>query len=415
MEYVCLAAGPGTRFGELGRYLQKAMYPVGLRPFLEHTLLQWLEGAAVDARRHDRLTLVVGHFDEQLRGYFGASFEGVPLRYVAQSAQRGTGHALGVGVDALPDETEAVVAWLADLFVPAQAFRACWRIRPRPWRRRRQGDPGREPAAARPPRGRAADRVWDGEGPWLDVGLWRLPLPRGAGLRRVSAEKGEYRLLPNLQEHVDEGLEVGWLPARRVAPPRRRAPDAGGERPARRASGVGARAVIAARTPLRIPLGGGLTDLRAYAERFGGVTISSTIGQAPTSTVLPPLGGASRCTTPAPSRPLAASTSSGTTWCARRCAPRAWQRTRCAWRCGSTWRGESGLGASGAITVAVLQALAAYRGERVTRSGWRRGGPHRGRGARRRVGVPRPARLRPRRAAAPRLRGVARVPPRGWR
>lgn len=35
--------------------------------------------------------------------------------------------------------------------------------------------------------------------------------------------------------------------------------------------------MIIAKTPLKIPLAGGLTDLKAYAERFGGVTVSTTI------------------------------------------------------------------------------------------------------------------------------------------
>ena len=35
--------------------------------------------------------------------------------------------------------------------------------------------------------------------------------------------------------------------------------------------------MIVAKTPLRIPLAGGLTDLAPYAERFGGVTVSTTI------------------------------------------------------------------------------------------------------------------------------------------
>jgi UDP-N-acetylglucosamine diphosphorylase / glucose-1-phosphate thymidylyltransferase / UDP-N-acetylgalactosamine diphosphorylase / glucosamine-1-phosphate N-acetyltransferase / galactosamine-1-phosphate N-acetyltransferase len=210
MEYVCLAAGQGTRFGHLGRYLQKCMYPVGLRPFLELTLEQWLAGAEVDPRR-DRLTLVVGHFDEQVRGYFGASYQGVPLRYVAQSVQRGTGHALGVGVDALPDETEAVVAWLADLFVPAAAFRALLAHPAEAVATHARGDADESPRLRATREGERVSRVWDGEGPWLDAGLWRLPLPVSRALRRVSAEKGEFRLLPNLQTHVDEGLEVGWI------------------------------------------------------------------------------------------------------------------------------------------------------------------------------------------------------------
>jgi len=35
--------------------------------------------------------------------------------------------------------------------------------------------------------------------------------------------------------------------------------------------------VIVTKTPLRIPLAGGLTDIRPFAERFGGVTVSAAI------------------------------------------------------------------------------------------------------------------------------------------
>ncbi len=209
MEYVCLAAGEGTRFGGLGRYLQKCMYPVGLRPFVEHTLLQWREGA--DPRR-DRLTLVVGHFDAQLRNYFGSSFEGVPLRYVAQGAPRGTGHAVGVGVDDLRAHGDAaVVVWLADLFVPAEAFRALLAHPAAAVAAQALGEADESPRLRATRAGERVTCVWDGSGPWLDAGLWRLPLPVARDLRRVRAEKGEYRVLPNLQEHVDEGLDLGWI------------------------------------------------------------------------------------------------------------------------------------------------------------------------------------------------------------
>ncbi|HEX7004116.1 MAG TPA: hypothetical protein VF168_08005 [Trueperaceae bacterium] len=36
--------------------------------------------------------------------------------------------------------------------------------------------------------------------------------------------------------------------------------------------------MIRVRTPLRLPFAGGLTDVKAYAQRFGGVTVSATIG-----------------------------------------------------------------------------------------------------------------------------------------
>ena len=121
--------------------------------------------------------------------------------------------------------------------------------------------------------------------------------------------------------------------------------------------------MIVATTPLRIPLGGGLTDLRAYAERYGGVTVSSTIELATYVSVLPPLDAR-----------FEVHYAGGFETAGRideirhdlvrealRACGMAEQSVRVA-----VWvdvAGESGLGTSGAITVGLLSALSAYRGE----------------------------------------------------
>ena len=120
MEYVCLAAGKGTRFGLLGRYLQKCMYPVGLTPFVAYTVKNLIRSRAVDLSR-DRLTFVVGHHAEQVQRYFGPCFEGLTIHYVEQLEQLGTGHALHLVSQTL-QPTQPVVAWLADLYVPTALF-----------------------------------------------------------------------------------------------------------------------------------------------------------------------------------------------------------------------------------------------------------------------------------------------------
>jgi D-glycero-alpha-D-manno-heptose-7-phosphate kinase len=121
--------------------------------------------------------------------------------------------------------------------------------------------------------------------------------------------------------------------------------------------------VIVASTPLRIPLGGGLTDLRAYAERFGGVTVSATIDAKAYVTVLPALEGRFEIHY------------AGSFETASRLDELRHDLVREALRAsgmGATFvrlavwldvAGESGLGASGAITVALLQAFATFRGE----------------------------------------------------
>lgn len=124
--------------------------------------------------------------------------------------------------------------------------------------------------------------------------------------------------------------------------------------------------MIVATTPLRIPLGGGLTDLRAYAERFGGVTISSTIDLATYVSVLPAIDGrfevhyaggfetANRVDEVRHDLVREA---------LRACALEGTPVRVAVW---VDVAGESGLGTSGAITVGLLHALRAFRGEATT-------------------------------------------------
>lgn len=209
MELVCLAAGHGTRLGRLGVYLQKCMYPVGLKPFLEHTLSQLLaSGVAVPGR--DRLALVVGYLQEQVRAYFGRSFEGLEIVYVTQEQRRGTGHALSLATDALRP-AGALVAWQADLFVTAPMFRA---VAEHPAPNVVTLGPGHpdEPAAIRATvEGERVTRVWHGAGPLYDIGLWRLSPEVLARIGEVAAEGGEVRVLPNLQRAIDAGAACGYV------------------------------------------------------------------------------------------------------------------------------------------------------------------------------------------------------------
>jgi len=208
VDLVCLAAGHGTRLGRLGTYLQKCMYPVGLRPFLEHTLLQLAaSGVAVPGR--DRVALVVGHHEQQVRAYFGASYEGLEVVYVTQAERRGTGHALALARDALAP-ARGVIAWQADLFVTAAMFRA---VAEHPAPTVVTLGPGHEdePAVIRATvEGDRVTRVWEGAGPLYDVGLWKLAPEVLVRVGEVRAAGGEVRMLVNLQRAIDDGAACGY-------------------------------------------------------------------------------------------------------------------------------------------------------------------------------------------------------------
>jgi UDP-N-acetylglucosamine diphosphorylase/glucosamine-1-phosphate N-acetyltransferase len=85
---VVLAAGEGTRLRPLTRNRPKPMLPAANRPILEHVL-----DALVDAGI-ERLVLVVGYRRERVQNYVGPSYRDVPVEYVVQDKQLGSGHAL---------------------------------------------------------------------------------------------------------------------------------------------------------------------------------------------------------------------------------------------------------------------------------------------------------------------------------
>jgi len=88
VQAIILAAGEGTRMRPLTYTKPKVMLPVANKPILQH-LVENLSKAGID-----EIVLVVGYREETVRNYFGEEFNGVKIRYVRQSKQLGTAHAL---------------------------------------------------------------------------------------------------------------------------------------------------------------------------------------------------------------------------------------------------------------------------------------------------------------------------------
>ena len=209
MDFVCLAAGQGTRLGRLGSYLQKCMYPVGLKPFLEYTLEQ-LVACRAGQVTGDRLTLVVRHLAHQVRAYFGSEFRGLPIGYVDQAERSGTGHALSLAHQVVRPRA-SVVAWQADTFVTEQMFASVIDHPDDTVVTLGLGHPD-EPVVLRATvTDNRVTRVWQGAGPLLDIGLWKLAPGVLARIGEVRAPNGEVRMLVNLQRAIDAGARVGYV------------------------------------------------------------------------------------------------------------------------------------------------------------------------------------------------------------
>lgn len=209
MDVVCLAAGKGTRFGSLGRYLQKCMLPVALTPFLEYSVRNLRRALAGDVGRH-RLTFLIGHHGQQVRAYFGDDYDGLELRYLDQGEALGTGHALNRVAPTLAPG-EPALAWLGDLYVPSELFA---RLLAHPSSHALTLAPAGldENASVRvTTEGPRVVCAWYGEGPLADIGLWKLAPEAMSAMTEPTG--AEVRALPNLQRQIEGGLEVGWLQA----------------------------------------------------------------------------------------------------------------------------------------------------------------------------------------------------------
>ncbi len=87
MKCVILAAGRGTRMGDLCADCPKPMLPIKGRPKLAYTIETLPEAV-------DEVVLVVGYLQERIRAYFGDVYEGRAITYVEQIDLHGTEHAL---------------------------------------------------------------------------------------------------------------------------------------------------------------------------------------------------------------------------------------------------------------------------------------------------------------------------------
>ncbi len=89
MQCVILAAGYGSRMGELTEHVPKPMLRLKERPLLEYKV-------HVLPQDVTEIIFVVGHMCDHIMNYFGSYYAGRTVRYALQTAMNGTADALAV-------------------------------------------------------------------------------------------------------------------------------------------------------------------------------------------------------------------------------------------------------------------------------------------------------------------------------
>jgi D-glycero-alpha-D-manno-heptose 1-phosphate guanylyltransferase len=111
VEAIVLAGGFGARLASRLDGVPKPMAPVAGRPFLEILLTQLCRAGCA------RVIFSLGHLHHVIQDHFGASFNGMRVDYVIESAPLGTGGAIRFALTQAGEES--VLALNGDTFLDA--------------------------------------------------------------------------------------------------------------------------------------------------------------------------------------------------------------------------------------------------------------------------------------------------------
>ena len=100
---VILAAGRGTRLGDLTLNTPKPLLPVAGRPMLDHILLGLQEAEVKE------IMLIVGYLGEQIIDHYGDSAFGMHFNYAVQEKANGTAAALLLAKDFAKNDNSFVI------------------------------------------------------------------------------------------------------------------------------------------------------------------------------------------------------------------------------------------------------------------------------------------------------------------
>ncbi|MDO8056977.1 MAG: sugar phosphate nucleotidyltransferase, partial [Candidatus Hermodarchaeota archaeon] len=116
MKALILAAGYGTRLHPLTQFRPKAMLPLLGKPMLRH-VIETLKAAGMTD-----IVLVVGHYQDQIKGYFGKGEAlGVQISYAVQAEPKGEFDAVLAAESALSD-TDRFLMTDCDIITTTERF-----------------------------------------------------------------------------------------------------------------------------------------------------------------------------------------------------------------------------------------------------------------------------------------------------
>ena len=205
MNFICLAAGKGTRFGRLNRYLQKCMYPINGKPFLEYSL----ENLSSSIKNDINLTIVVGFKMEQILNYFGNNFKNICLNYVLQEEPLGTGHALKLAYKDDKVKSKNYLFWHADNMLRKEHLKKIIKSEQKNIMSVYKNIAYRKIFERFETQGAKITKAYNGKSDYVDVGISRFS--ENVMKFMGNLKTNEYRYLLSVQAAIEAGEIVYYL------------------------------------------------------------------------------------------------------------------------------------------------------------------------------------------------------------
>ncbi|AGB39292.1 sugar phosphate nucleotidyltransferase [Natronococcus occultus] len=203
---IVLAAGEGTRLRPLTQNRPKPMLPAATKPILEHVFDQLIDAGI------SKFVVVVGYRCDRVQSYFGSTYRNVPITYVTQKKQLGTGHAV-LAAESEVDDTCLVINGdqivdsriVADTIArhdsaAAATIALLQRPNVEPYGGVRIGEDDVATEIVENPR--------DGYGYYLNAGVYMLEPAAFDAVRSAEPSFGEHHLFEGLSKLIDSGETV---------------------------------------------------------------------------------------------------------------------------------------------------------------------------------------------------------------
>ncbi len=197
--------------GNLSSYLQKCMYPIMGKPFLEWTIGSLVANRCFNVET-DRLVLVVGHLQDQIKAFFGDLWCGTPITYIEQTEAIGTAHAVSIGWQACM-QAEGTIIIQADVWAEPEFYEDLINHSfPDVLSVHRHVCSRRHDERVDLSDGRIT-KAWKGTSPYVECGIWKFSPTLVRWM--MKRKDDEYRALASVQAAIEAGLPVGSVERKR--------------------------------------------------------------------------------------------------------------------------------------------------------------------------------------------------------